>query len=349
MKDNDIKKMFENAVESDTDINISTAKIQNTVMERLGKQAKGNLKLSVSEETVEPVFVTPPAKSFRKAPAFIAAAAACLGFTAVSTGFFGLSSTSSTLTGGTSNTLEQTESSVSETKEEYIYVKIPERSETSETAEHTETAAATEAAENVETAVPVQSETAEIEDKNPEETPAIGYENTTEEWIGKAYPLNNNTFTLLDGTNITVEGDKVSGTQDRIKMNLLLTEKDGRLYYGNGKDKKDITDLISTEVPYIDSYKNQESGLTHYIVVGGDVASGKYGYAEVFATYERSWHCSYVLNRMEYASGTENDLLDHEVADMMQNLVDNAVKQISGDQFFKLGGGGGCEDFRSVN
>lgn len=344
MSDKDIKNIFNNAVENASDADVNTQKIQKTVMERLGKQANGSFNPSALEETVEPVFVTAPAKSFRKAPAFIAAAAAaCLGLTAVSTGFFGLNGTSSTLTGGTSNTLEQSETSVSETIEAYISEKAPEGSKAAESTELTET---TETADSIETAVPVQSETAEIEDKTPEETHSISSE-SIDDWKGKQYPLNSNPFTLLDGSKVTVDGNKTIGEQDHNTMNLLLSEKNGRIYYDNGKDVKDITDLISTEVPYIDSYENRESGLTHYIVIGGDVASGKYGYADVFALYERSWYFSSTCNEPEFAS--ENEQWSHEDNTMMTNLISTAIKQISGEEYFLYKGGGGVEDFKSVN
>ena len=123
--------------------------------------------------------------------------------------------------------------------EAYISEKNSADPETSETAEHTETAKTTEAAENIETAVPVQSETAEIEDKTPEETPATEAP-SIDELRGKPYPLNSNTFTLLDGTKVTYnsETDAVRGEMDGKKMNYLLSEKDGRVYYSNGTDTK---------------------------------------------------------------------------------------------------------------
>lgn len=336
MKDNDIKKMFDNAIESDADTDINMEKIQNTVMERLGKRAEDNLKLSESGETVEPIFVTAPAKKFRKAPVFIAAAAAaCLGITAVSTGFFGIHSNLSALPGDTSDTAEQTVLSepeaVTEAIQEYTATEAPDE---------------TEAADNIGETI-TQSEDAEIEVKEPEETPAVSYE-SIEEWIGEAYPLKNNSFILLDGTKIVVEEDRVSGYHDSATANSLLSENNGRVYYWNGKEKKDITDLMSTETPYIDSYENEESGLTHYIVIGGDVASGKYGYAELFATHEREWHFTSVRNRMEFASETEDQQWDHEMLNMFSNLVGTAIKQISGEQVFKFGGGGGYKDFKSV-
>ena len=97
MNDKDIKNIFDTAAQSASNADVNIEKIQKTVMERLGKQTNGSFKPSALEETVEPVFVTPPSKSFRKAPVFIAAAAAaCLGLTAVSTGFFKLNDPSST-------------------------------------------------------------------------------------------------------------------------------------------------------------------------------------------------------------------------------------------------------------
>lgn len=340
MKDNDIKKMFDNAVESDAETNISTEKIQNTVMERLGKQAKDNLELSDLGETVEPVFVTAPSKKFRKAPAFIAAAAAaCLGFTAVSTGFFGLRSNLSTLTGNISDTSEQTDLPESETIETYISEKTPDDSETAEKTEVTESPG------NIQTAAPL-TEDAETEDKNPEEPPAESGEGVAD-LVGEAYPLKNNTFTMLDGTKIVVEGKRVSGFGDTNTANYLLSENNGRVYYWNGKEKKDITDLMSTETPYIDSYENEESGLTHYIIIGGDAASGKYGYSELFATHEKKWYCSSVRNRMEFASEAEEEQWDCEMYDMFANLVRTAIKQISGE-YFQFGGGGSWTDFKSV-
>lgn len=87
MKDN-IKNIFDNAIEDGGDTNIEAEKIQNTVMKRLGKQAMDNLKVSETEETVKPVFVTAPKRNGRRTAFKIAAGvtAACLGITAVSLG-----------------------------------------------------------------------------------------------------------------------------------------------------------------------------------------------------------------------------------------------------------------------
>lgn len=341
MKDNDIKKIIDSAIESDAHTDIDTEKIQNTVMERLEKQAGDNFKLSDSEKAVEPVFVTAPVKKSRKIPAVIAAAAAvCLGITAVSTGFFGIRSNLSTLTNDISDTAKQTDLSESETAEAYIAEKTPDESET---------AKATEAIDNIQEAS-VQSEDAEIKDKNPEETPAVSYE-SWEDHIGKKYPLKNNCFTLLDGTEVVVEEDIISNFLNQEKADWLISEDKGRVYYWNGREKKDITDLMSTETPYIDSYENEESGLTHYIVIGGDVASGKYGYAEIFATHERSWHFEMVCNREELTSETDEEQRDKDEKEVKRTvlyLVKAAVEQVSGESIFEYGGGTGWTDLKSV-
>lgn len=331
MKDNEIKKIFDSAIESDADTDINTEKIQNTVMERLGKQAGDNLKLSDSEKAVEPVFVTAPVKRSRKAPAIIAAAAACLGITAVSTGFFGIGSHLSTLTNDTSDTAEQTEA-----VQEHIAAETPDE---------------TKAVDNIGEEI-TQSEETEIKkpSENPEEIPAVSYE-SREDYIGKEYPLKNNRFTLLDGTKVVVGEDIISSSLDHEKADWLISEDNGRVYYWNGREKKDITDLMSTETPYIDSYENEESGLTHYVVIGGDVASGKYGYAEIFATHERSWQFYMTCNREGFTSETDEEQRDKDEKEAKRTvlyLVKAAIEQVSDEPCSECSGGTGWTDFKSV-
>lgn len=332
MKDNDIKKIFDNAIEADIDTDINSEKVQNTVMERLGKQTGDNLMLSDSEGTVKPVFVNAPAKRSRKTPVIIAAAAAaCLGITAVSTGFFGIRSNLSTLTNYTSDTAEQTEAA-----QEYIAAETPDE---------------TKAVDNIGEEI-TQSEETEIKKplENPEEIPAVSYE-SWEDYIGKEYPLKNNCFTLLDGTKVVVGEDIISGSLNHEKADWLISEDNGRVYYWNGREKKDITDLMSTETPYIDSYENEESGLTHYVVIGGDVASGKYGYAEIFATHERSWQLYMTCNSEEFTSETDEEQRDKDAKEVKRTvlyLVKAAIEQVSGEPYFECGGGTGWTDFKSV-
>lgn len=73
-------------------------------------------------------------------------------------------------------------------------------------------------------------------------------------------------------------------------FSVHLYEKDKRLYYvetmevHSRGDVIDITDMISTEDYFLYSYENEDNSInpTHYILIGGDVNTGKYGYAEIF-------------------------------------------------------------------
>ena len=289
MRDNDIRKIFDNAIEGDTDINIDAEKIQNTVMERLGKRQSENIRFYESEDMekrVEPVIVTAPAKRSRKAAVIVsAAAAACLVITAISTGFFGISSGLIASAGNT----------------EDVTVKII---------------------------------------FEPEEIPSI----SCVESIGKKYPLKNNSFTLLDGIEIVKEENNVSGALHDDKVNWLLSEDNGIVYYWNGKEKKDVTDLISMDTPYIDSYENEGSGLTHYIVICGDIASGEYGYVEMFATHERKWYLDIVLNCEDYDDEEWYKVVDK----IISGPIDVAIKQISGEEWYMRSGGINRIYFKSV-
>ena len=216
-KDNDIREMFNSAIQSDADANVRSDKIKNSVMERLGKQARNNLKLSESGETVEPVFVTASPRKSRKAPAIIAAAtAACLGVVTFNTGFFGLA-------GGGLVPLSSNPESAQE-----------EATNTEETTVTEETTALdfetqTQPYENV--------LTSDIEDKDP-----LQYEDGEE-----AAPilLKSDKFTLLDGTKITIENNNIISDTDMGEAIWLLTGDGGRVYfYGNGGKQELITAII---------------------------------------------------------------------------------------------------------
>lgn len=308
MRDNDIRKIFDNAVKEDTHADIDAEKIQNTVMERLGKRKSENIRFYESEDMeqrVEPVIVTAPAKRSRKAAVIVsAAAAACLVITAISTGFFGIRSGLITSAGDTSDSAEQTDLSAAKTVQEY-------------------TAAETLAQQII-----------------------------CVESIGEKYPLKNNSFTFLDGIEIVIEKNTPSGTVCYETANWILSEDNGRVYYWNGKEKKDVTDLISMETPYIDSYENEGSGLTHYIVIWGDIASEKYGYAEMFPTHERAWFFEMVLNRKETEDEEdwykEEEEWSKEAKKALSGPIDTAIKQISGEGWYMRHGGINRTCFKSV-
>lgn len=291
-KDNDIREMFNSAIQSDADANVRSDKIKNSVMERLGKQARNNLKLSESGETVEPVFVTASPRKSRKAPAIIAAAtAACLGVVTFNTGFFGLA-------GGGLVPLSSNPESAQE-----------EATNTEETTVTEETTALdfetqTQPYENV--------LTSDIEDKDP-----LQYEDGEE-----AAPilLKSDKFTLLDGTKITIENNNIISDTDMGEAIWLLTGDGGRVYfYGNGGKEEDITDIISTGEPYVTSYENDKSGATHYIAAGGNPAARSYGYAEIFKVREGEWHYQLVHT-------TTPDPMSKEKPDWLQKAFKELTK-----------------------
>lgn len=119
MRDNDIRKIFDSAAEENTNSEIDAEKIQDTVMERLGKRQSGNISFYESEDTekrIEPVFVTAPAKKSHKWAVMVSAAAAvCLAVTAVSTNFFGIGGNLAAMTGDVTDTSEQTDLPETET------------------------------------------------------------------------------------------------------------------------------------------------------------------------------------------------------------------------------------------
>lgn len=113
---------------------------------------------------------------------------------------------------------------------------------------------------------------------------------------------------LLDGNgfNLSAGPSGVQCTFVTTRNSYILSEENGRLYFVQnageiGLDhkekavKEDITDKISKDNFYLYSYQNPSNTVepTHYVFIGGDVATGDYGYAEVFKTSseEDSWAC----------------------------------------------------------
>lgn len=75
---------------------------------------------------------------------------------------------------------------------------------------------------------------------------------------------------------------------DRKKIIPFLYEKDDRLYFVTTKRgqevKEDITDKISSDDFYLFTYNNPDNiaNPTHFVIIGGDVSSGEYGYIEIY-------------------------------------------------------------------
>lgn len=344
-KNNEIQKLFDNAIEGGIYTNIESEKIKNNVMERLGKQAGDNVKLSDSEETVEPVIVTSSHKKNRKPAVFFAAAAAtCLGVTVIGTGFLGNGKGVTSLVGGNS-----------EVGGDIIISTIPE----TEAAEITEKIEAAEITDKIETATNAAEVSKAVIEVTEEDVTKDSLENTEdyhfdsiEDFLGEKYPLKNTVFTLLDGAVMTItygENGTISCSGRDANNNYILSEDNGRVFCWNGKEKKDITDLFSTDKPYIDSYENEESGLTHYIAVVGDAASGEYAYAEIFAVRERKWvfHVERNANDDPY-DDPYSDEEDDEYFYKISKLIDEVIQQVSGSRYFTYSGGGGKADFKTV-
>lgn len=137
------------------------------------------------------------------------------------------------------------------------------------------------------------------EDKDP-----LQYEDGEEE---APILLKSDNFTLLDGAEVVYDydEDKFTFHSDINETKWLVMGDNGRVYfYGNGGKEEDITDIISTGKPYITSYKNGKSGVTHYIAVGGDPSIGDYGYAEFFEWSKGNWYYWHINTPAaeEYAS-----------------------------------------------
>lgn len=107
-------------------------------------------------------------------------------------------------------------------------------------------------------------------------------------------------ITLLDGSRAEMNYKDDSITFDKTNDTAILCEENGRLYFVNtAGDKEDITDKISENDFYLYIYENPENAVNrlHYIVVGGDVSSGNYGYCEVFQVDTDSWCWSCKYNK----------------------------------------------------
>ncbi len=312
MRDNDIRKIFDSAVEENTNTDIDVEKIQDTVMERIGKRQSENISFYESEDMekrVEPVFVTAPAgKSHKWAVMVSAAAAVCIAVAAVSTNFFGIGGNLTAMT----DTSELTD--------------IPETEGVGETNAET---SASEYTQTEKTEVTYNLEFI----PNPPEVPY----GSMEEYMGNELPWKNSVIYLTDGEMIERTDDSIKHLEGQ-KREWLLSEKDGRVYFWNGKEKKDVTELINIETPYVESYVNEYSGLTHYIILGGDVVAGKYGYAECFATYDsnRMWEFHAVGSR-------DSD----EVKNILWYIIQVAIKNETGEEHLSGSRSFTCADFKS--
>ncbi len=114
-------------------------------------------------------------------------------------------------------------------------------------------------------------------------------------------------FYLLDGTlfkHYAID-DSISES-NYSKQALLLSEEKGKLYLVKNAGeifrgtadkpiKEEITDKISSDDFYIYSYTNPDNTIyqTHYVIIGGDIFTGDYGYVELFKVNDKGeWEYS---------------------------------------------------------
>ncbi len=357
MKDN-IKNIFDNAIESD-ETNINAEKIQNTVMEKLGKQAKENLKLSNTEEAVEPIFVIAPQKNSKFTALKIAAgaAAACLGIVvignAVNRGNNGLYTFSENVTeteeATAEATIEVTDEAADTVTENNVTQEAPE-----ETAEETKS----EYQQDVDGNISEKTEEPEQED-----IPIVDCVPNMSDYSYASLVENPIVeFRLLNGSLIQYSKEKGVSHHGNENPNYLLSYKDGRLYYtGNGKNK-DITDLISNGNYFQDYYINSVTGFKHYIIVSGDLDKKDFGYIDLFKIGEEddegdkcilwSFDGTYNFDSDKYIGKVVDDDEDIYHSDWWDNIQKIIYKKLSesctGDEYLILNGGGGCTDLSKV-
>lgn len=161
---------------------------------------------------------------------------------------------------------------------------------------------------------------------------------------GKKCDFANNTFTLKDGTKMTIFSD---GMSDRIlneRTSRIVQEKEGRLYYLGGEEPKDITDLISMDTPFVVSYENEGSGQTHYFAVGGNAATGEYGYVEMFKLREKLINVSIAMNNYDNDQSAF-DPVAAEKQEWVQKTIEQMVGASNKDEY-QFTTGGTAWDFR---
>lgn len=355
MKDN-IKNIFDNAIESD-DTNISAEKIQNTVIERLGKQASENLKLSDAEETVEPVFVTTPQKKGKFTALKIAAgaAAACLGVVVIGNAVNRSNNGLYTFSENVTETKEYTAEVIKEVTDEAVNA-VTEESVTQEAPEETAEETKSEYQQNIESTV---------SEKAPEDIPIVDCVPNMSDYSYSMHLVENPIveFRLLDGSLIQYSNEKGVSHHGNENPNYLLSYKDCRLYYtGNGQNK-DITDLISNGNYFQDYYINSVTGFKHYIIVSGDLDKKDFGYIDLFKINEEddegdkcilwSFDGTYNFDSDKYIGKKVDDDEDIYHSDWWDNIQKVIYEKLSenhaDDEYVILNGAGGCTDLSKVN
>ncbi|MDE7280827.1 MAG: hypothetical protein K2N36_03690, partial [Ruminiclostridium sp.] len=135
---------------------------------------------------------------------------------------------------------------------------------------------------------------------SPDETFAVteisGMHNTGSDNSGTRKSMElvflNGVHFMYDTNNYPPYGYSARHEEEKTRF---LYEKDGRLYvmlevYGY-KRTEDITDLIDSGNFYFFSYSNPDNTAyqTHYVIIGGNVGKGDYGYVEFYKVDNDLW------------------------------------------------------------
>lgn len=88
-------------------------------------------------------------------------------------------------------------------------------------------------------------------------------------------------ITLLDGTVVKYHNEDTDFTSGDDSNSPIIKERD-RLYFSENGKKRDITDQMSADEYFCFSYVHPHTGLTHYLIAGGNLKAKFFGYIELF-------------------------------------------------------------------
>lgn len=251
MRDKDIKRIINNASDGE-EYSVNSEDIRNALMERIGKSS--NNQEASESKIIEPIVVTAHKEkkySFAKITASVAAA--CLGI-----GIIGAAAYNNGFG------LEQLPIYDSDNVSDSLY------SENIMAIVQTELTAGTE------------NTTAPNSDKK--ETPIFEEIQIPVEGTYDHSTDNNPSdyeITLLDGTVVKlINGESYFIGGDNSRM--PISKEWDRLYFIGDGNKRDITDQMSADEYFCVSYVHPQTGLTHYLIAGGDLKAKYFGYIELF-------------------------------------------------------------------
>ncbi len=166
-------------------------------------------------------------------------------------------------------------------------------------------------------------------------------ESDSRKWAPTHIPI-----TLKDGSIVEIRDNtspRRSANGDLRNQKPILLERDGRVYYIGDGEEEDITDRFDMDTPLIIPYENKDSGLTHYIIIGGNITSGGYGYVEIFKMSENLLYTIEAVHRntpARYFSSylTETEWFKNALEQLSDTLGIDPEKALSG-------GNGGQYDF----